>query len=29
MIGINEEINKVRIAVQESNVSPDKFIVYQ
>ena len=27
--GINEEINKVRIALQESNVLPDKFIGYQ
>ena len=26
---INEEMNKVRIAVQESNVSPDKLFVYQ
>ena len=29
MEGINEEINKVIIAVKESNVSPDKFIGYQ
>ena len=27
--GIKEEMNKVRVAVQESNVSPDKLIVHQ
>ena len=27
--GIKEEMNKVRLAVQESNVSPEKIIVHQ